>query len=423
LDGQYNIRKWLKIKVRHNNINSIGKVVLKYLGKDLDHFFTPDTIISFNKNYNSLFSNSIENFSKINNDFFSEAKNIVQLIVNVAEKEIKGSRFLDLLIVLSRTLINLGNYSLPEELLKRVIKVSFELGNLDFAANAYLNLGVLFYRQAYWEKSLKYLTEAKKLFEKERFEEGIIKSLNTMGALAGEKGEFTKAELYFTECLNMLDNNLQNNLLANVVDNNGIVHLAKSNYDVALSEFNRAKAIFILLHNKVNLAYVLYNIGLTFLLKDDFNSAIKEFDNSSSVSFEAENVRILNLNLSAKATVFATINDYDQSFAYLNKSMELSTTLNDRLTIADLYKVKGILNRKLKKKKKAEKYFLTSLKLNEELENKFNYFETMLELGLLYKEWKKNDLAKENLTKAFNYKLKIGAENASKEIEHELKRL
>ena len=244
-----------------------------------------------------------------------------------------------------------------------------------------------------------------------------------MGAIAGEKGEFTKAEHYLTECLNMLDNNSQNNLLANVVDNNGIIHLAKSNYDVALSEFNRAKAMFILLHNKVNLAYVLYNIGLTFLFKEDFSSAINEFSNSSSVSLEAENVRILNLNLSAKANVYASLNDFDQSFAFLNKSMELSTAINDRLTIADLYKIKGILNKKLKKKKKAEKYFLTSLKLNKELENKFNYFETMFELGLLYKEWKKNYLAKENLTKAFNYKLKIGAENASKEIEHELKGL
>ena len=160
---------------------------------------TPDTIISFNKNYKGLFSSSIENFNKSNYVFFNEVKNIAELIVNVAEKEIKDSRFLDFLIVLSQSLIDLGNYYLPENLLRRVIKISSELGDLDFAANAYLNLGILFYRQAYWKKSLNYLTEAKRLFENERFEEGVIKSLNTMGAIAGEKGEFTKAEHYLTE--------------------------------------------------------------------------------------------------------------------------------------------------------------------------------------------------------------------------------
>ena len=409
--------------MQSNNINSLNKVVLKYLGKNLEYFFTQDTLVSFSKSYDNLLLSSHENYEGVGLTLINEIKKIVDLIINVAEKEIEGAKFLDLLIVLGELLINLGNYSLAEDLLVRVVKMSSKLEDIDFKANAYFNLGELFYRQANWEKSLNYLIKSKELFKKERFQDGVIKSLNTMGAIAGERGMFLKAENYFAECINLLSNNSLNNLFANVIDNSGIIQLAKSNYNLALFEFNRAKTIFTQVNNFVHLANVLYNIGLIYMFKKDFTSAINEFDNSLDISFKAENVRILNLNLSAKANAYASLNDFDQSLAFLNKSMDLSTAINDRLTIADLYKIKGILSKKLKKKKKAEKDFLTSLRLNEELENKFNYFETMFELGLLYKDWGKNDLAKEKLIKAFNYKTKIGAENAAENINRELKEL
>lgn len=405
-------------------LNKLEKIVTNYFGKDYKKF--PGVELSLLKEkIDTLYidSNNVKK-EKLDISLFLLIRSFIELVLNIAKEKFDKIEFLDFLIEIGKVLIDLAAYSIAREVFEMALNISKNDRKLiDFKANTYFYLGNLFYKQAFWKDAINHLTKANKIFKEIKFVDGVAKSFNSLGVLFGEKGDFIRAQKYFNECLILLKSKKSNLLQGLVQENIALILMAKSHYDMSFAQLNRALTIFESIFDFEHLAEVRYNMGLNYLLKKNYEYALSEFDKSYFISHQSENIRVLNFNLSAKANVFASINDFDQSFAFLNKSMELSTAINDRLTTADLYKVKGILNRKLKKKKKAEKYFLTSLRLNEELENKFNYFETMFELGLLYKEWKKNDLAEENLTKAFNYKLKIGAENASKEIEHELKRL
>ena len=407
-------------------LNKLELIVLNYFGKDYKLIpKVESSLLELREKVNALYldSNNIKK-EKLDISFFILVRGFIDLILIIAKEKFDKIEFLDLLIEIGKALIDLAAYSLARVIFEKALSMSEDDKKLvDFKANIYFYLGNLFYKQAIWKNAIDYLTRANKIFSEIKFVEGIVKSFNSLGVLSGERGDFLKAQNYFNECLKLLDSKSLNLLQGLVQENIALTLLAKSDYDMSFVQFNRALAIFESLSDFEHLAEIRYNIGLNYLLKKNYEYALSEFDNSLNISFKAENVRILNFNLSAKANAYAFLNDFDQSFAFLNKSMDLSTAINDRLTIADLYKIKGILSKKLKKKKKAEKDFLTSLRLNEELENKFNYFETMFELGLLYKEWGKNDLAKEKLIKALNYKTKIGAENAAKNINHELKEL
>jgi len=65
--------------------------------------------------------------------------------------------------------------------------------------------------------------------------------------------------------------------------------------------------------------------------------------------------------------------------------MEISNRINDRLSIAEVYKIKGKIELELKNFEFAETLLLTSLRLNKELENKYNLAETCVSLSKLYK--------------------------------------
>jgi hypothetical protein len=65
--------------------------------------------------------------------------------------------------------------------------------------------------------------------------------------------------------------------------------------------------------------------------------------------------------------------------------MEISSKINDRLSIAEVYKIKGKIELELNNLEYAENLLLTSLRLNGELENKFNLSETCNCLSKLYK--------------------------------------
>ena len=103
------------------------------------------------------------------------------------------------------------------------------------------------------------------------------------------------------------------------------------------------------------------------------------------------------------------MNELELAADFINKGMEISNQLNDRLTIADVYKVKGIVERKLKNYDLSESYLQTSLRINSELGNKLNHSETSFELGVLYSEINQSKKASRYLNIALKYFSKIKA--------------
>jgi tetratricopeptide (TPR) repeat protein len=91
--------------------------------------------------------------------------------------------------------------------------------------------------------------------------------------------------------------------------------------------------------------------------------------------------------------------------------MELCNKTNDKLSIADIYKTKGIIQRKLNMYDLAESYLLTSLRLNKELQNELNLAETSIEIGRLYKETGRTNESKQYFNNAIKYYKKIKAVN------------
>ena len=83
--------------------------------------------------------------------------------------------------------------------------------------------------------------------------------------------------------------------------------------------------------------------------------------------------------------------------------------VNDRLSIADAYKVKAMIYREMKKFDLAESYFMTSLRLNLELGSQLNAGETYFEVGIPREERGNKNEALEALANARACFTKVGA--------------
>ena len=60
--------------------------------------------------------------------------------------------------------------------------------------------------------------------------------------------------------------------------------------------------------------------------------------------------------------------------------MEYAYKVNDTLTIADAYKVKGIVQKNFKDTEQAEELLENSLRLNQDFGNEYNLSESSLEI-------------------------------------------
>ncbi|MGA9364587.1 MAG: tetratricopeptide repeat protein, partial [Bacteroidota bacterium] len=111
------------------------------------------------------------------------------------------------------------------------------------------------------------------------------------------------------------------------------------------------------------------------------------------------------------------------ALAFCNLSFEQFKKTNDRLSIADAYKVKGMILRDMKQYDLAEAHFLTSMRINEERGSLLNLGETYFELGILKRKRRQREEAKDALEKSCRLFEKVGASTKLAETRQTLESL
>jgi len=89
--------------------------------------------------------------------------------------------------------------------------------------------------------------------------------------------------------------------------------------------------------------------------------------------------------------------------AYTDKALELAYKLNDTISIADIYKIKGMIQNDLSNFELSEEMFENSIRLNKDLESKMNEAESSVQLADLLKKRNRSSEAAPYLETAQNY--------------------
>jgi tetratricopeptide (TPR) repeat protein len=229
-----------------------------------------------------------------------------------------------------------------------------------------------------------------------------------------------EAANHFEESLRYLDEKKDAVLIGKIEINLGIINNIYSNYDQALFYYNRALINFQRLNDHHKLAQIRHNIGITYLKKKEYARALKELDKSIAISLNDSIYSILGISYITKAFIFAQMQDLELSKAFADKAMEICYKTNDKLSVAEIYKVEGVIKRVQKNYVVAENYLNTSMRINKEYKNLLNRAETSLELGILYKEWMKTEKARASFSDALRYFKKIKAVHEIENIEQHL---
>jgi tetratricopeptide (TPR) repeat protein len=346
----------------------------------------------------------------------SKFRTEVDLLITFAESKLENARFLELLLELGQFTITFGEFPLAVDIHEKVLAETKTKNNcVNITARAYLALGDVFSRQARWHQSFNNIKKAYSLFEKEKDLKGLASCENISGTNYGEIGEFKKAKEHYEKSLSLLENQKDVELTGKTEINLGIINCMQGNYDVSLSYYQRALQNFQKVKDHKRIAEIKHNIGMTYIKMKKYESAINQFDQSVSASLQAGYLPTLGISYVSKAYLYTLMNDFSLASAFGDKAMEICYKTNDKLSIAEVYKVKGIIQRHLSNYETCENYLLTSLRINKELGNKLNQAETSFELALLYKETNRIDESKSCFNHAMRYFRKI---NAPAEVEY-----
>jgi len=199
--------------------------------------------------------------------------------------------------------------------------------------------------------------------------------------------------------------------------NLGIINGISGDYEKSRFYFNKALKNFEKCADHKRIAEIYNNLGMLDYDAEKLKQALKEFDRSIKLCIRINYLQLLGLSFLGKAITYLKMQNLPMAVAFSDKAMKVCNKVNDRLSIADIYKVKRIIEREIGEIKKSENLLKTSLMMNIELGNKLNEAETSVELGRLYCKVKDNQKSSEWFRKAKAYYRVQGSKKKLKEID------
>jgi tetratricopeptide (TPR) repeat protein len=416
------------LKSKPKKSEQINREHLKNLVRN---FFTKSDIVEYLKNYFDQWDKkekvqreiSAANKKQIEFVFDDAAfRTQVDILITFAQSKLTSTRFLEFLQALCQQIIAAGNFSYAIEIQEKIIELNkSENSFIGITANSHISLGELYSRQALWRLSLKNIRAAEKILKEINDSKGIAKCENLLGTIYGDLGDFNKASQHFENCLSLLNKQSSEDgekiLRSKVEINLGIIHNILGRFDLSISYLKRALLSFEDTNDWKRIAEIRHNMGMALLKKNEIKQAIAQFDKSINAAIEAGFLPSLGLTYVSKAYTYTLLKDFALAEAFTDKAMDICSKTNDNLSIAEVYKVKGIIQRYLLNFDLAESFFLTSLRINKELGNKLNEAETYYELGMLYKDIKRKKESDGCFKNALSYYKKIKDYFDAKQLE------
>jgi adenylate cyclase len=359
-------------------------------------------------------------FKKVDSDApISRAQ--IDLLITYSEKKLSHNKLIHFLLILGETLKYQGEYNAAISIFNSLLNnVSNESKFANIKVNCYLAIADIYDKQAYWKESLLLVKKAKKASKVQNDYKGIAFCENFFGTVYGEQGNIKKAKSHFENSLSLLNDKA---FIGMLETNLGILNNMQGNFDEAFTYFQRALVRYEQTHDISRIAELRHNIGMLYTQKGEFESALKEFDKSIALSLESGLYSKIGISYLGKSYIFTQMKDYQLASVFANKAMEICNGLNDRLSMADIYKIKGIIERNLRNYKLSENYLLTSLRINQELSNDLNRAESLYELGKLYIDMNQRDKASEVFSSSLEYYRKINSSEMIKKLKHEIQQI
>jgi len=273
----------------------------------------------------------------------------VDLLITYSSNHLPKEKFFSLLLYLSQVSITNGEFATAIEINEKLISNTADDKNfIDLSANAYLLIGEIYSRQANWQNSFNYISKAHELFESVNDIKGIAKCKNLLGTIYGDLGDVKNALENFEAALSksITENNF--NVKGKIEINLGIVNNIKGLFDEALGYFKRALLSYEKIGDKKRIAEIHQDIGMVYTKKGEYQFALKEFEESFAYAVESNYLQIIGFVYLSKSFVYSQLKDYSLAEAFADKAMEVAYKLNDKLTIAEVYKIKGTIQGSVK---------------------------------------------------------------------------
>ncbi|MEM8969386.1 MAG: tetratricopeptide repeat protein [Bacteroidota bacterium] len=154
-------------------------------------------------------------------------------------------------------------------------------------------------------------------------------------------------------------------------------------FETAIATYGKATAIFKIINDQEQIAYVYNNVGSIYLKKGDFDTSLNYLFRSLALKDSLGGIK-LNTTYGNIGDTFRKKGDHEKALEYLFRSLKIAEQTNDQKGIAATYGNIGITYEAQGNYELALEYGLKAMQINQELGNRYNYAINLNNIGLIY---------------------------------------
>jgi class 3 adenylate cyclase len=179
---------------------------------------------------------------------------------------------------------NLGSYVQGLTQYEKAKKIAIQLEQPNIQAVALLGMGTVSWRSGNYEPALEYSFDSLRLFQELHDQEGIANVFHNIGIINDLLKNYNKALEFHYQALALREQLGDKKAIADSLDNIGIVNYFQGNYDAAVEYYQRALNMRTELDDDKGAAKSLNNLGLIYKEQNKYEMAINHFYQSLEIA-------------------------------------------------------------------------------------------------------------------------------------------
>ncbi|TAH20541.1 MAG: tetratricopeptide repeat protein [Cytophagales bacterium] len=276
-------------------------------------------------------------------------------------------RYLCLLIILFITSHSAAQQSktVIDSLLKRLPtdQDSNKVNTLNALSYQYINTNPT--------QARKHAEEALKFAQSISYQHGIASSIDLLGTLYEQFGDYAKALEYKLKALRIYEQSKDIGGIAKGFNNIGVLYYRQKNLDKALEYYEKALEIVVRQNRKSAIAVYMLNIGEVYQEKGEYAKAIEYEQKSMEIS---KNLQYMDdcvaFSMGIIGQCYAAQGKYDKAIANMQQTVKIFEKIGDKTSVTEYLIDLGNVYIKIKQYEKAIQHFEQGLKIIKTIDYK-----------------------------------------------------
>ena len=358
---------------------------------------------------------------------FSNAVNYFQDCINILKTSIhkKGQliEFSEICNKLAFSQLVIGERKKSEVNLTKALEYCRKTRDKDNESLTLMNMGNLYGEMGKWDKSIVCFQDSLLIGGEVNNLKRKARTIKSMGVLYLFRGDTEKGYKFLKDSLKICEKIKAEPLYAMVLNNIGIYYDMVGEWENAVKYYKKSLSISKKLNNLILIPNIMGNLGFTYSSLNKSERAIYYFKESIRLSAKIGDVYNKGINLIHLGEEYLKQDKFKEVKYYISNAEKIFEELKDKLGLADVYKLKGTLSKKLKDWESSDKFFKRSIKIYSQQGDRINEGEAYYEWGNMLILKKDISLAKNKLLKSKKILENIGTKKYIGKIEEKLNNL